>query len=449
MNPKIAESRTVEVTISEPCFEEKKYALEVMLSTILGYECVWKSDYGKNQCIVRFSNGYEIFFMDDFFRKCASGFNPKKEMLPVIPLRITHPDSPEEDVVFLYGAHSVIEGINHTILGPDIIASSFFFLSRWEETVITERDQWGRIPDASLFSRKHGIDYRPLVDEYASWIANLASSHGVSARPRRPGYRLLISHDMDRLYLQSTRSMLKQAIEHRMPKRFIVWLLYRILMVNQKSTVKRMMDMSEKAGLVSSFYWMAGGSFPFDCYYGLDETEIREMMAEVAERGHTIGFHPGFTSSTDPATWQAEKAALEACTGRKVTEGRQHYLKMDFPGTLRIWEENSMKVDSSLGFSRRNGFRCGTGNEYPLFDVIERRCMELTERPLIVMDAGIRKGSLRKADKKRALELIDSCKRYEMPCTILFHNHLLDPVPWNDMPGFFRKIIAGTPKGRL
>ena len=430
------------VLLGEPCIKEKKYTLGVILSTILGYECEWSETKGPSDSIVSFPNGYRMRFRDSFFQDSIGAPYATHERMPGPPMIFHHPAAPEGDIVTLYGSGAVEEINGETIICPDIIASTFFLLSRWEETVIKARDQWDRIPDDELYVRRHGLDERPLVNEYSFWIARMAEAHGEQVPSCPTTYQLVPTHDLDRLYYQKTAEVLGQSIAHRMPKRFITWILYHLLRVDQSAVIRRIMDLSEAAGLQSRFYCMAGGVFPFDLYYRPCDGAILEILREIELRGHIVCFHPSFITAEDSVAWSNEKTVLEECLGRPVHEVRQHFLKTRFPITPAIWSANGISFDSSLGFSRKNGFRCGTGSTYPLFDLDKKIQIDVYERPLLLMDAAIRKGKHRQADKVAALSIISTCRKYKMPCTILFHNHMVDPVPWNDLIGLFERIMG-------
>jgi len=54
-----------------------------------------------------------------------------------------------------------------------------------------------------------------------------------------------------------------------------------------------------------------------------------------------------------------------------------------------LWNDAGLEYDSTLGFAERPGFRCGACYAYPVYDLIDRKPLNLIERPLIVMDAGV------------------------------------------------------------
>ena len=48
-----------------------------------------------------------------------------------------------------------------------------------------------------------------------------------------------------------------------------------------------------------------------------------------------------------------------------------------------------MKVDGTCGYADKEGFKCGTGDEFSVFNILTRKKLKLKERPLIVMDSGL------------------------------------------------------------
>ena len=66
-------------------------------------------------------------------------------------------------------------------------------------------------------------------------------------------------------------------------------------------TFDLIMSMSEKRSLRSSFNFIpANTAGAIDGAYTLDDPNIRRLLTAIAERGHEIGFHPGYATFDDP-----------------------------------------------------------------------------------------------------------------------------------------------------
>ena len=96
------------------------------------------------------------------------------ESLPTQPLKvwqpINFPNFPNflinSELPIIFGDSSFSSSENSIALGLDIFGSAFFMLSRYEELVIAERDQYDRFPAAASLAQKENFLSRPIVDEY-------------------------------------------------------------------------------------------------------------------------------------------------------------------------------------------------------------------------------------------------------------------------------------------
>ena len=151
---------------------------------------------------------------------------------------------------------------------------------------------------------------------------------------------------------------------------------------------------------------------------------VFSKIQEINKRGHVIGFHPGYYTFDDPQRWSDEKMSLERSVQEPIVEGRQHYLRFNIPETYCIWEANGMELDSTLGYAQHEGFRCGTGDIFYVFDFLRRKQLKLKERPLIVMDGTLRQYQQYTLEKASRIieQYITIGKKYKSPITLLFHN---------------------------
>ena len=104
----------------------------------------------------------------------------------------------------------------------------------------------------------------------------------------------------------------------------------------------------------------------------------------------------------------------------------QHYLRWSCPETWQYYEDAGLKYDTTLSFADHIGFRCGICYEYPVFNVITRKALQLRERPLLVMEcSGLDKNYMNLSTEdmlKRVLAIGAKCKKYYGDFVILWHN---------------------------
>ncbi len=422
MNPEIG-------IVIPPGFEpERRYILRVLLDTFLGVPFHVRVD-NRQDWELRLPDGI-LAINDAFFSRMEGEEYRMKSSLPVEPSWYSDTSTGEELPV-LYGTPDIRVGQDRVTCGIDLFASAFFMLSRWEETVRPERDEHGRFPAIASTACQWGFLDRPVVNLYAETLWQMLLHLGYKGKRKEKKYRLVPTHDIDNVrYPASLKQFAGDIIKRKSLREFRLRMKYR--RDNPYEIYDRLMDLSEKRGVKSRFYFMAGDRHPFDNLYDMNDPLFLEMTRNIIERGHVIGIHPGYKTWKEPDELLRQKERLERAISREVTEGRQHYLRFSVPETWRAWEAVRLKTDLTLGYADREGFRCGTGNAFPVFDVKQRKELKLHEQPLIVMDGTLKNYRNMTAEEglKRLRFFRAICRKYGMPFTILFHNTIGEPVTW-------------------
>lgn len=338
---------------------------------------------------------------------------------------------------------------NQAHLNLDVFGVAFYLLTRYEELVANDGDLHGRFPARASFAVRHGLLGRPIVNEYVEvlWRVLTAVAPRVSRGNRE--FRQLVSHDVDipfDLLFKSGKRLAKSlagdVVKRRQPgvafKRALRWNRVRRgdWALDPFNTFEWIWRQSEKRGLQSAFYFMAGRTDAArDGDYELEHPAIRRLIRYSAERGHEIGLHPSYASCCNPEIIGTEFARLKhVCDEEGVSQqhwgGRHHFLQWSARETARHWESAGLSYDSTLGFADSVGFRCGTCYEYPLFDLTERRTLKLRERPLLVMEVSlISPEYMGLVDAEEVLAQVEeikrACRRFSGDFTLLWHNDRL------------------------
>ena len=336
----------------------------------------------------------------------------------------------ENDIVILYGENKVTNDGNSIFCGIDIFASIFYMLTRWEEYVIKNRDAHDRFPANRSIAFKYDFLHRPIVNEYIEMLWNMMEDFGVPIQRRKRYFQIVPTHDIDNYRIPNriwtiSEEILKN-IYHKRLFNFAAYL--KAFLSDPYDTIEFLMDTSEAAGLKSHFYLMSADARidkQTSSRWIYKNRFLREVK-RILERGHIVGFHPGYFTYRSQEHFHNEKDLLKQALDIQVDEGRQHFLMTRIPETMRIWNEEGMLVDSTLSYADAEGFRCGTGDEFYYFDFLQRKKLQLRERPLILMDGTLlnyRKYSLAESEQK-IKKYFEIGKKYQMPITILFHNSI-------------------------
>jgi hypothetical protein len=328
-------------------------------------------------------------------------------------------------------------------LGADIFGGAFFLLTRYEELVEPTRDVHSRFPATASLAFAEGFLERPLVNEYAELLlAALRLLWPRLPRPtRRP--RVILSHDVDAPFFRISRGEARFLALRELRREHAPLVAVRRLLESHVrlappardlyDSFDFIMDVSERAGLASSFNFIASQSIdPIDGAYSLEHLWIRRLMVSIHERGHELGLHPSYQTHRDfDRTREELERFRTTCETLGIDQtywgGRQHYLRWENPTTWRIWEKLGLDYDSTLGFSDKAGFRSSTCYEHPTFDLLRRRTLQLRERPLVAMEVTLL--------ENENVSLVESCTRIEELArrsllfngdfTLLWHNNRL------------------------
>lgn len=424
----------LQIKIPHHFFPEKEYIIKTILNDFLDYKTKI-FNYNEENYQIILENDKKITINDAFFKN----INPKKGYLykKNIPAKISFGKNqflPEENIPIIYGNNDFIIKDNEIICGLDIFASAFFMLTRWEEYVNKSKDEFDRFPAQASLAYKHNFLHRPIVNEYAKMLENMLQFLKCPQKPKKRKFKCILTHDIDIPLAYKSRTLLLKIILADIIKRKDLQSALKKLknIINFNNNYNQdpynlfdyLMNISKKAKTKSHFYFMSGGKHELDFHYDLKHPFIRQLIAKIQKKGHIIGFHPSFDTYNNHKLWQKEYISLQNQIAKPIKYVRQHFLRFEVPTTWQIIEDNHLKADSSMGYSKKEGFRAGTCYEYRIFNILTRKKLKLEEYPLIVME-----NSIIDATEDSIIftckSLIDKVKKYNGNFVLLWHNHLL------------------------
>jgi hypothetical protein len=310
----------------------------------------------------------------------------------------------------------------------DAIGLIFLLVSRLEERDAPSDDRYGRYAFASDFQQRHGLFGRAPVDEALAALARLVT--GEAAPVNATSYTLQLTHDVDRLKgyhraVDPLRYALGDLLKRRKPVRALQQLAGYFSLEPWPSFTD-IMDLSERHGVASRFYFMGPSRHRHDSPYAATMPKLTQAVAGlVRRRGHRFGFHPGHATCRDPALWQQQRAGLETILGQPVVEGRQHMLGYNAAETPDIWDRAGMLADYTPAYPEAEGFRTGSSRVFPAYSLTRRQPLRLRQGSTAIMDFGLFGGKYRDLTVDEALQscrpIIAAARQFGGTLTVLFH----------------------------
>ena len=335
----------------------------------------------------------------------------------------------------------------------ELLRAVFSLLSREEERLVAQRDQWECF--AGTQSRLHalGVLERPLVNEWAQLLAHRLRGLSVEESPLWPRgarFAAMLSHDVDEVRYGSVREglrLLALAPRSYAVRQGITQILRAGKAHDPYWNFERWLDAETRRGFTSSFYFCAPSPahrHEYDARYRMEDPveferargTVAQLTRVLAERGCDVGLHGSYLSHVDAVDLAAQRKQIESMSGTGVTGTRQHFLRFDVARTFGAQEAAGFDHDSTLGYNEALGFRAGIAAPFHPWNAETREPHRLLELPLTVMDGTLFRtlGLDGEAAAAKVREHLDAVERVGGLAVLLWHPNSADQAHY---PGWW------------
>lgn len=321
------------------------------------------------------------------------------------------------------------------IIHDDIIISTFFLLSRYDEyRQPLARDCHSRFCSACSFLGSHGLLQTPLVDIYTEFIYRLLSQP-IPSRPRH----VYLTHDIDTL-----------SHYHRL-RGFCGGILRALLRQRNSDSL--------------STIFRSAMNIERDPAYTFPIIETMDSLLPAAEviyfvkpnRAKNRYDRPRYSFSSLPAlkgviglhslyeTYD-NSSLLSPSYISDIPHHfhRSHYLRILPPTEMHRYVEAGITDDFTLCYADTLGFRLGTTRPSLAINPATATVLPLTMHPLTVMDTSLVDSRYLNLDREQALNrcltIFDIVNRHQGDITLLFHNsNFANPL----IPSLYSELLNG------
>jgi hypothetical protein len=314
----------------------------------------------------------------------------------------------------------------------DIFSAVFCLVSRYEEYLPHAQDQHGRFKHDQSVAAQFSFLQQPVVDEWLLHFAKiLAEKTGVKIKEKE--FRFQPTYDVD----------IAWKYLHKGAKRQWGGYFKDILTLNLKSVAERRAVLSGKQ------------KDPYNCFSWLDEIHkeyklqplyflllgqlsdydknadpalpaMQKLMQDLSAQ-YDLGIHPSYSSHESIDILKEEINILANATHKSITKSRQHYIKFALPKTYETLIASGITDDYSMGYASCNGFRAGTSNSFPWYNLPTDQETSLRVHPFVFMDATSRFYSKQNPQEARKEweRLWHAVKKVNGTFISIWHNHML------------------------
>ena len=414
--------------------------------------------------ILQFLTGYED---ENVFKRFRIGYTADRELFPrydlvFVPSGFFEADNygteaslpvgalPEiEGVPFLYGEDRVEKVGNTVVVYADLVATAFFFLSRYEEICRPQvRDLHGRFPGRESLLFKNGLIDRPILDEYTLLVQRWLREAGIDVPSMSEKIaKIWLTHDVDAPFFgKSLRAFCREVSQGT--SWGTAWKLWRQKWEDDPYyTFPLMAELDqacrEKADIpVQTVYFLkGGGESPYDKpVYKLKSKGLSKLIGFLEMQNVTFGLHGSYSSGAKRADLY-EKREVEQALGKKVFFFRNHFLRSCEPLHMASLESIGITDDFTMGYADVAGFRLATTRPAIWINPVSGRLSRLVLHPLALMDATLADLRYMRLDEEKALDyctsLFQTVCRHGGEVCLLWHNtsfvkggYPVNATPW-------------------
>ncbi|MGB1247861.1 MAG: DUF7033 domain-containing protein [Chitinophagales bacterium] len=317
---------------------------------------------------------------------------------------------------------------------PDYWGTCFYMINSLQEYADTPLDKFGRFRYEDSYQSHFSCVEENLVEKYLR-LALVKTKLPIQKS------RFLVTHDVDLI-----NSGLKQEFHFLKNKKGIInaflFVLSHFLQKRTWSNIDKIMKMETEYDLKSTFFWIANNEKDKannirNGDYKIKEKKVQESLDWIEKKEN---FEIGIHKSSNSTSINEELKILN----RNVIANRYHYLKFHPKNDYEKLSKSRIKVDCSLGFAEKMGFRNSYGLPFRPYDMVNGKLYDFLEVPLQIMDTTFmtyRRGVFSKQKiEKNIFDFLESNNENSL-ISILWHNEKMTELSFSDLLHIFKSIM--------
>jgi hypothetical protein len=274
----------------------------------------------------------------------------------------------------------------------DIFAASFFLVSRYEEYLKFEPDQYGRFPASASLALRNGFLSIPVIDLWARELARTMVVKFQNLVFRKNRFSSMVTIDMDEPFEYLGKAVFRSLggmIRDIGKKSGKAADRYRIVTHGEKDPWDVFDFITSAISTTNSaarFFIPTGDRSQYDKNAYWKNEDFRSLVKKIIFR-FGFGLHPSFYASEDAGKLKEEYDRLNRITSIETLSSRFHFIKLSFPESYRNLVDAGIMEDYSMGYPDEAGFRAGIARPFRFYDIEKEIETSLTVFPFQVMDA--------------------------------------------------------------
>ncbi len=319
-------------------------------------------------------------------------------------------------------------------LGFDILAASFYLVSRYEEYLPHKKDKYGRYAAENSLAYQQHFLHLPLVNIWLQQFKNALLKQFPDIKFKQQQFNFIPTYDIDiawsykhKGWWRNTGGFLRDLLKGKwaaVKERYSVLLGHK----NDPYDSYNWLNQLHKKHELKPYYFflVAPETSEYDKNISPANKALQQLIYHHSLQ-YPVGIHPSWQSYNQPQLMKAEIKTLSLITGKDINSSRQHFLRFTLPDTYEQLTDNAIAFEFSMGYGTCNGFRASITTPYYWYNLKTETATGLLLFPFCFMEAT----SLHQLQQtpgqalQQLLQLYKAVKEVEGYCIIIWHNHYL------------------------
>ncbi len=276
----------------------------------------------------------------------------------------------------------------------DMFSAIFYLLSRYEEYLPFQEDEYGRFAHQNSIAFKEGFLHQPLINTWLEYFRRELKKQFPNALLAEKKFQFIPSYDIDIAWSFKNKGFLRNVggFARSIIQRDWKSAKQRVNVLLDKAkdpfdSYEWMDEMHKKWSLKPIYFFHVGQlRNKYDKNISIKNTQFKNLIKENATK-YDIGLHPSWHSGDDHIYFIKEKDFLSGLIKKEIQLSRQHYIRFSFPDTFRNLIAAGITDDYSMGYGTINGFRASITTSFFWYDLEKEEKSNLLIHPFCFMDA--------------------------------------------------------------
>lgn len=281
----------------------------------------------------------------------------------------------------------------------DLLAATFYMVSRYEEYLPHREDEHGRFASSESLAVAYGFADEPVVDQWTLILRKMLETRFPDYILPQRRYQFVQTIDIDAAWAFLHKGVFRTVVgtlRDLVARRDLdeVRMRFRVLAgrtADPFDTFDYILEQHRNVpGSYLLFFSLLADYDHYDKPSNYLNPNTRELLQHLGDHAK-IGIHPGYTSLDHPQNVYTETKRLESILHRTIVRARYHFLRLKLPLSYRTLLRAGIRHDYTMGFADTTGFRAGISSPYPFYDLERDQETELMLHPFCVMDTTLKR----------------------------------------------------------